>query len=115
MNELTENDRKRLTEYLGKEFYNEPRPKHALTIIPNRTFTTWQDFGDLKDRLEEKGEWKEFWFWVWDCEAIKWTDSDFGEVLMSGDSCLKLLEIAQDAPRFCGLVNEWLKEKEAKP
>lgn len=32
-----------------------------LKYPKNRTFTTWQDLGDLKERLEEKGMWEKFY------------------------------------------------------
>ena len=32
----------------------------GLNYKNNRTFTTWQDTGDLKERIVEMGEWRDF-------------------------------------------------------
>ncbi len=140
MNDLTEQDKKRLTEYLGGCWHKVKRPKHeptvfskpcvkcrrTITIIRDkpidgtgygdsyRTFITWQDLGDLKDKLVEKGEWGKFHIFAADIfwlepilEPIKEInddtyDSDFDNWLFN-------------SPRFCWLMNEWLKGKEDKP
>jgi hypothetical protein len=62
---MTEADRKLLTEYMGECWY--PKYKtHADDCTCNkcldyqqcnRTFDTWKDFGELKEKIDEKGEW----------------------------------------------------------
>ena len=72
---MTDADRKLLTEFLG-ECWHEFSPrgitpaadrcvscgKLRIQCIPDvrRSFTTWQDFGDVKEKLVEKGLWPEF-------------------------------------------------------
>lgn len=73
MKEMTDEQRKRLTEFLGKEWKNESlcfwcnktgdngfhvhdgddydAGKHYFLAQYNRTFTTWDDFGALWERL----------------------------------------------------------------
>jgi hypothetical protein len=50
---MKDDDKKFLTEWMGEEWF----PK---LIYSNRTFTTWQDLGDLKDKLVEEGLWRKF-------------------------------------------------------
>ena len=83
-NNLTEKQRRLLTEWLG-ECYHEPDRDSAVgcyqgeytvrqtcekcgkilsttekVYLGNRTFDTWQDLGDLKEKLVEKGLWINF-------------------------------------------------------
>ena len=46
---LTDTQRKTLTEMLGKQWYEKHWDSIARTnrALPNRTFDTWQDFGDV--------------------------------------------------------------------
>ena len=117
MNELSENDRKRLTEYLGecwhelkhlgwKDWVCSCGAKKCERSSFHRTFTTWQDFGDLKNKLVEKGEWKEFIIYsidIWSRENhfVDFDPEEHTDWLIN-------------AKRFCGLVNGWLKSKEDK-
>jgi hypothetical protein len=77
---MTDDDRKLLTEkLLGEEWHEwfDDGGKHfsewrsytcgicgknvESPVEPaNRTFLTWQDVGDVKDKLVEKGMWREF-------------------------------------------------------
>ncbi len=129
MNELTGQDRKRLTEFLDK-CWHEPEEDYFggnshicpkcenlwLPRIGNRTFITWQDFGDLKDKLVEKEEWGKFHifaadiFWL---EPILEPIKEINDTYDSYDSDFEDWLI--NVPRFCWLVNKYLKEKEAKP
>jgi len=125
MNDLTEQDRKRLTGYLDEKWHWIANDAEImcecgeiwlvrnidLDAHENRTFTTPDDFFALKNRLVEKGEWGEFYFFVKGGYAhlqlekpvfINWKDQDFDDWLIN-------------APRFCWLVSEWLKEKEDEP
>ncbi len=125
MNDLTEQDRERLTEYLGGCWHKVKRPKHeptvfskpcvkcrgTITIIrdepidgngygnPYRTFTTPNDFFALREKLAEKGEWLEF---------------EYFALLEKSEVGTSLTQWLINAPRFCWLVNEWLKGKEVK-
>ena len=74
---LSDDRKKRLTMFLGEcsehDWIPDPFPLHtyscnnccAREIRPlscgdsSRTFTTWQDLGDLKEKLEEKGMWEQ--------------------------------------------------------
>lgn len=66
---MTDDDRKLLTKYLGECWheYNGTSwvcqncfKAHTPKDV-NRTFDNWPDFGALKDKIVERGEWKEFW------------------------------------------------------
>jgi hypothetical protein len=98
-NNMTDDDRKVLTEFLGQ---------CAFLKADNRTFTTPDDMMAVKDKLEERGLLKRFWAWNWDKYC---NPDDFENVLMSGESCLELLTKAQDPARFCQLAVEFLKEE----
>jgi hypothetical protein len=89
---LTDEQRKRLTRYLGEgwcEPYLVPvcgEKESFKTIDPNRTFDNWTDLGVLKEKIEEKGEWGEFY--------------DYSKDMWMSPS------------RFFALVLEWLEGKE---
>ena len=120
MNDLTEEDRKRLTEYLDECWHEIIYPSgsswqckkcYAWYLPPDafiyRTFTTPDGFFTLKDKLVENGEWAEFTKCageIWE-RLNSYVDLDIPE----------FTDWLINAPRFCGLVNEWLKEKEDKP
>jgi len=75
---LPESDRRLLTEFLGECWHDDPIFREYIPgvehiqfvelecskchghYLKNRTFTTWQDTGDLKERIVEMGEWDEF-------------------------------------------------------
>lgn len=72
---MTDEHRKMLTEMLGECWHegndNESVTDGSITIylrcvkcsksyVPNRTFTTWDDLGALKDKIVEMGKWGEF-------------------------------------------------------
>ena len=119
-------DRKRLTEFLGECWHNyEDLDKFGpyrrmrcskckkyidgvyyttISDIFNRTFTTPDDFFALKDKLVEKEEWGEFEIYAFDKFYHTITE------IPTSVTCWLI-----NAPRFCWLVNEWLKEKEANP
>jgi len=116
MTDLTENDRRRLTDYLREcwhESCSSGSPlclcgmsvqKHRTHKVKNRSFTTPDDMVALKDKMVEKGKWDEFYWWA---ANIGNKEGAYG----SAERADWLI----DAPRFCRLVNEWLKGKEDKP
>lgn len=63
---LNEEDKKRLTKFLGEKYIiNEPCPLGCKHCDPycsggNRPFNTYQDQGDLCEKLVETGEWEKF-------------------------------------------------------
>ncbi len=75
---LPESDRRLLTEFLGECWHDDPIFREYIPgvehiqfvelecskchghYLKNRTFTTWQDTGDLKERIVEMGEWRDF-------------------------------------------------------
>jgi hypothetical protein len=119
---MTEDDKKRLSEFLGECYpewpvdsmlHHSPFPVHGWASClkcgvtsenhreGNRTFTTPQDMVDLKDKLVENGMWDEFYSNL----HISFSNSrqfhqaeDFGSWLLNPE-------------RFCGLVNDFLKEE----
>jgi hypothetical protein len=106
MKPLTDDQRKRLTLYLGEKFspglVGYPY-KHEGIIYSNRTFTTYEDLGKLKDKLVENGEWDAFVFWMqkkFSQPFVIWDEGEFTNQLFR--------------PESCGLVAEYLKQKEGK-
>jgi len=55
---LSDDQKKRLTMFLGETSVYESID--ASEFLDMRSFTTWQDLGDLKRQLEEKGMWPYF-------------------------------------------------------
>ena len=59
---MTDEDKKLLTEFLDEcwhEFINDGRCDICGAVMGNpRTFDTWQDLGDLKEKLVEKGKYE---------------------------------------------------------
>jgi hypothetical protein len=77
MTPLSDDDKKLLTEFLGECWHDRLIPVHASGVcrhcniymddwndVIQRTFTTWQDLGDLKDKLVEKGMWWKFFVMI---------------------------------------------------
>ena len=54
----TEEQRKLLTEWLGEKYYDDIAPNEARwridKIIANRSFTCWQDFGAVVEKLHNR-------------------------------------------------------------
>ena len=65
----------------------------------NRTFTTWDDLGALKDKLVEKGEWAAFDSW-----ACIYQRNELGHWPYDHE----LTDWLINPSRFCNLVGEWL-------
>ena len=76
---LTEEQKKGLTEWLGEKWHETIESKWTELYGTldkcncgmvecqeiNRTFTTWQDLGDLFTKLNERGEWLDFCNFAW--------------------------------------------------
>ena len=118
MHELTEDDKKRLTEFLG-ECLHEPywhdmrgticyKCDHSLNGISDmyRQFTTWEDLGALKEKLVETGKWNDFDEWAY----MKWDSlkpfNDLSRRLEEQSDWLFTLN------RFCWLVSEFLRKEQ---
>ena len=117
MNPLSDESKKRLTEFLGKcwhEFrgdfgpYNTACVKCQLVFGAvhtsdwdltkfHRTFTTGNDMLDLKEKLVEKGKWEEF---------VEFANSKCLEDISTPGFYGWLFTM----PRFAELVDEFLKE-----
>jgi hypothetical protein len=122
MNPLTDDQKKRLTLYLGECWHevvwvkiipwHDCQEKTLLTCScgnewcdlahfeQNRTFDNYEDFGALKDKLVENGVWDAFDTFAFD----SWIESE-----VKGTYSEWLFR-----PESCGLVAEYLKQKEGK-
>jgi hypothetical protein len=80
--------------------------KKRFTTDSWRTFTTEKDFFALKDKLVETGKWEEFI--SFSVDKIKNQDDYLQHKIAAFTDWLI------NTPRFIELVNEWLKETEAK-
>ena len=123
MYKLTEDDKKRLTEFLG-ECWHEKSGKSYFPIgikgIPRgpesylcakcntkfydnqfRTFTTWEDLGALQEKLVEAERWWEF---EQQFCLIKWDWVEQGKYQ-------SFLDWIFTPTRFCWLVSEYLEEQ----
>ena len=99
MNELTEQDRKRL--YI---FLNEDMEALIKIGMDRGKFDHWRDLGSLKERLVEKRKWDSFEIY---CSSLH------GYYSGRSDKC-SFPNWLFTPSRFAWLVSEWLKgEKEA--
>lgn len=101
---MEDDKRKLLTLYLGECWHIKGVKVNEQTYAcancaryfnrksAHRTFTTWQDLGDLKNKLVEKGDWERFCRWL--------VSTDLSWLL--------------NPTRFCVLVGEWLEQQEVK-
>ena len=125
---MNDETRKLLTEYLGECQHEKSGTSYFVPHIPGfrdvedsflcsmcgqkfreseyRTFASWQDLGDLKNKLVEKGEWikfREFTWVVWyDSEPDKYTALDCYESPSNFENWFI------NATRFCELVGEFI-------
>jgi hypothetical protein len=111
---MTDEQRKRLTKYLGEKWYecNIPPCTHEKNCCYNRTFDTWQDLGAVKEKLVEKGDWfRRFKSYA----ASKWLDDeDEMERYEISDVAAFMVWLFRPIdenvnPHFCRLVAEWLE------
>jgi hypothetical protein len=124
---MTDDQRRRLTEYLG-ECWHEPcgpytpgimcscgkRSYNAKHAENNRTFTNWPDLGAVKEKLVEKGDWfRRFKSYA----ASKWLDDeDEMERYEISDVAAFMVWLFRPIdengkPHFCRLVAEWLESR----
>lgn len=77
----------------------------------NRTFDTWQDLGDLKNKIVEIGEWQRFVWWCRDDPKLPLSCQDIS--VMQGIKYYPALyfDWLLDPVRFCELVAEWWEER----
>ena len=120
---LTDDDRRLLTEFLGECWHYDPIlreyipsgdyiqfvglvcPKCNEPYLEHRTFTTWQDTGDLKKRIVEMGEWYQFAKFA----KLSWDAEQVGKKFVYDD--LYFSAVLMDPIRFPELVAGWLKER----
>jgi len=127
MNPLSEESKKRLTKYMDGCAHIWVRDGHVshhtcsecgeeLSVrkefLPKmRSFTTGNDMLDLKNKLVEMGEWKEFTIYTWKLHHghphTKYCYSSNKERIRENYTAWLFL-----MPRFAELVDEFLKEKE---
>ncbi len=74
-----------------------------ICAMSNRTFTTWQDLGDLKKKIVEMGEWWDLW---WDFE--KYCFHEWNKTTIDTGYFVPWL---LNPTRFCELVANWWKER----
>ena len=121
---MTDDDKKRLTEWLG-ECWHEPRGasmswNHGPSLQecrkckadvtpyefggPNRTFTTPDDFFACFNRLVELGEWEKFYWVAWGIWLDRETEDLCGD---EGFTQWILSRTESGHYRLCVLVSEW--------
>lgn len=109
---LTDDDRKLLTEFLGEPYF-ESEGSYYLgglyadgSLIPMRIFTTWQDTGDLKERIVKMGEWDNFSMYTLEVEPEQYP-------LSISEDKMTFANWLMNPIRFPELVAGWLKERRA--
>lgn len=75
----------------------------------NRTFTTWQDLGDLKNKIVDMGKWTNFLHFA--KREYKLEVHGYKSPIVHTDWFINWL---LDPIRFCELVAEWWKEWRTK-
>lgn len=115
---LTNNQKKLLTRFLGECWHEGDRRtcKHCGEIMAicdhisgdgvdweHRTFDAWQDLGDLKEKLEEKGLWTKFYNY---CASIHQDENTSDK-----RSVVRFTVWLLNPATFMTLVAEFLKDK----
>lgn len=107
---MTDDDRKRIAEYLGECWNPFPTGSNTICSQSNRTFTTWPDLGAVKEKLVERGKFRQFLTYAetrFDANA----QSVRLDYPMYGiDDAVNFMAWLFTPSRFCSLVAEWLKE-----
>lgn len=114
---LTEDQRKTLTEFLGEcwhsfrssMYYSFPDRcldcGKLITSLDRRSFLTYQDLGDVKDALVKKGLWDSFYWKEW-CYYADEVPNSGGEAEFT--AWLFCPADENDNPHFCRLCSEFL-------
>ncbi len=106
---MTDTQRKMLTEWLGERWLTNQ--ECIDSYASNRCFDTWQDVGDCKDKLVEKGLWDDFLNWI--CRKVVgigyYSDSKSPLLTVFGVTWLFRPTDESGQPHFCRLVAEFLK------
>ncbi len=95
MHDLTETDKKLLTEWLGERWLTNQ--ECIDSYASNRDFDSPDDFFVLKNKLVELGKWLPFFKQTWRKSEIEWPDT--------------FVDWFINAERFPELVVRYLKEK----
>ena len=114
---MIEEDKKLLTKYLGERWHailNTVQSIEYGTLCKcscgaincekdamHRTFTTWQDLGDLKEKLVEKDIFDSFG---------RLAINRWAEKLNNKETSSNYVEWLLNPARFCQLVADWRKE-----
>ena len=98
----------------GRVSFNAKHEKKA-----NRTFTTWQDLGDLKEKIVEIGLGYEFFMYAAKIIRGKVNEirrSTQGQMLSDIDNPMEYqyFKYMLDPTRFCELVAGWWEERKVK-
>lgn len=105
---MTDDQRKMLTEFLDEDYYDSKFPHWGEHT--NRTFTTWQDIGDVKEKLVEKKLWWKFIHYFDDKPPYCNTDSVYQDDESSFWDWL-FRPTVDGKSHFCRLVAEFLGER----
>jgi hypothetical protein len=101
--DLTDEQKKRLTEFLGKKY--DTHEGWYGNFSKNPTFTTPQDAHALAVKLVEMAEWYEFAQYA----CMKFTEDDTRKPFVLDNLYLSAWLLTNPA-RFCYLVNSYLEE-----
>jgi len=88
--------------YPGTSMYEREVGEHRN----NRTFTTWQDLGDVMSKMIETRKWKEFWLFSY----TEWPQT---QESFASDFVLWLFRPVNEKgkPHFCRLVVKFIEER----
>jgi len=106
MNPLSDESKKRLTEFLEERWLSNQECIDSYASNRELSPDDWQSLGDLKNKLVERGMWDGF-------EA--WTFKKWDSMKPFGDYSRSLGQYADwliNSAIFIPLVDEFLKEKE---
>jgi len=104
MIELTDEEKKMLTKYLG-ERWRDKTVEDVFEWQDNRTFTTRDDMMDLYRKLATDGKWEEFDEYMW---FNKWPDSGNMKKGMSKYMTWLFCLASPDYEERCQMVADWL-------
>ena len=84
--------------------------KCGVIYASHPDFSTWDGFGLIMERGQTKKWWIKLWCCLWDCEA---SSEDFLNVLMSGESFMRMLSYVDPAV-MCAKLSTWLEANPEK-